>query len=173
MKPICPFCGSSESIPFSDSVFKTHGFECEKCHKDFCVDDGKVLSEHENNLIQFRFRHIYKDGSIIRVTIEKNGDSIFLTPSKITSDRMLQPYSKIDFTNEYPGFVKLIYEGLSILDWPLQSTGLMTGKNDESFEIVLKYNNGIYPESKISGTNNTPVLFPILEQLFSSLFEEN
>ena len=53
MKVYCPYCGNSEATPFSDSVYKNHGFECDSCHKDFGVDDRTTFIYHENNVGEF------------------------------------------------------------------------------------------------------------------------
>lgn len=171
MKVYCPHCGNGESTPFSDSVYKTHGYQCDSCHKDFGVDDGKTLSEHENNLTEFYFRYTEKDGSSLQVSIKKEGENVYLYPSKILTDKRLQPYEKIDFTSQFEGFKKLVFEQLFLLDWPKTSTGFVTGK-DESFEIRLKYNLSLYPEDIYRGTNAFPKLFPVLKNIFSTLFEE-
>ncbi len=171
MKVYCPYCGNSESTPFSDSVFKTHGYQCDNCHKDFGVDDGKTMTDHEKNLTEFYFRYTDKDQSSLQIDIKKEGDQIYLYPSKILSDKRLQPYEKIDFSAQFEGFKKLIYEQLFLLDWPKTSTGFVTGK-DESFEIRLKYDLSIYPEDKFIGTNAFPKLFPVLKNIFFTLFEE-
>lgn len=171
MKVYCPHCGNSESTPFSDSVYKTHGYQCDSCHKDFGVDDGKTLSEHEHNLMEFYFRYTEKDGSSMQISIKKEGENVYLYPSKILTDKRLQPYEKIDFTNQFDGFKQLVFEQLFLLDWPKTSTGFVTGK-DESFEIRLNYNLSIYPEDIYKGTNAFPKLFPVLKNIFSTLFEE-
>ena len=171
MKVYCPYCGNSEATPFSDSVYKNHGFECDSCHKDFGVDDGKTFLEHENNLGEFYFRYTEKDGSSLSVDIKKEADKVYLYPSRILADKRLQPYEKIEFTEQFEGFKKLIFEQFFILDWPKVSTGFVTGK-DESFEIRMKYNLSLFPEDKIIGTNAFPKLFPVLKNIFSSLFKE-
>ena len=114
MKVYCPYCGNSEATPFSDSVYKNHGFECDSCHKDFGVDDGKTFVEHENNLGEFYFRYTEKDGSSLSVDIKKEAGKVYLYP----------------------------------------------------------YNLSLFPEDKIIGTNAFPKLFPVLKNIFSSLFEE-
>ena len=105
------------------------------------------------------------------VDIKKEADKVYLYPSIILADKRLQPYEKIEFTEQFEGFKKLIFEQLFILDWPKVSTGFVTGK-DESFEIRMKYNLSLFPEDKIIGTNAFPKLFPVLKNIFSSLFEE-
>ncbi len=171
MKIYCPYCGNGEATPFSDSVFHTHGYECDSCHKDFGVDDGKTIIEHENGLQEFFFRHTEKDGSSIQVSIKKEGNQVSLYPSKITEDHRLQPYEKIDFTAQYDGFLKLIFEQLFLLDWPKVSTGFVTGK-DESFEIRLTYQVGTFEEDRYLGTAAFPKLYPALKNLFACLFLE-
>lgn len=171
MKAYCPYCGNSESTPFSDSVYKTHGYQCDSCHKDFGVDDGKTLLLHETNLTEFFYSYTDKDGVTLRIEIKKEGDQFYLYPSKILSDKRLQPYEKIDFTTQFEGFKALLFEQLFILDWPKISTGFVTGK-DESFEICLKYDHSFYPEDKFTGTNAFPKLFPVLKNIFTTLFEE-
>ena len=47
MNTICPRCGKGDTIPFSDSVLHTVGFECANCHQDFGVDDEKKKKKRE------------------------------------------------------------------------------------------------------------------------------
>lgn len=171
MKIYCPYCGNGEATPFSDSVFHTHGYECDSCHKDFGVDDGKKLKDHEEKLSSFYFRYTDKEGESIQIKIEKEGDKITLAPSKINKEHLLQPYEKIDFTAQWEGFKKLIFEQLFLLDWPKVSTGFMTGK-DESFEIRMDYESNAFEEDKYIGTASFPKLFPALKNLFACLFVE-
>ena len=81
MSVICPKCGKENTVPFSDIKLNQHGFECQDCHKDFGVDDGKTLKEWEDSLVDFFYERVYKDKSKKRIsnrkTEAKNEDYIF------------------------------------------------------------------------------------------------
>ena len=170
MNVICPICGKDHTVPFSDSVYKTCGFECSDCKKDFGVDDGKTIKEHIDSLGYFSFTHKLKNGTTEKVVIMKNNDKAVLKMSFIDENKFLHPYQDIDFTASFTPFIEMLFKKLFILDWKRDSLGILTG-NDESFEIEMRYNLNKFDDTIIKGTNSFPVYFKALDTIFSSLFE--
>lgn len=171
MKIICPRCGKDNTIPFSDSVLHTTGFECQDCHQDFGVDDGKNIEDHIRYTNEFIFTHKTKDQFTYQVTILKIADKATLKMTKIYPDKKIQPYEPIDFTKEYNGFVQMLYRQLYILDWPIENSGFVTDNNEE-FEITIAYTLHAFDDFKIHGINQFPIYFKVLDTIFSSLFVE-
>jgi hypothetical protein len=168
MSVICPRCGKDNTIPFSDSVYHTHGFECQDCKKDFGVDDGTKLKEWEQELLSLEYEREDKDHTkkIIEITIAE--DKVTLTPSIIYPDKMKQPIESQDITPMKDNLLQLIFEKLYVLDWNRINVGFVTGK-DETFELRLNFKTK--PEISYSGTNRFPPYLKVLDQLFSSFFE--
>lgn len=171
MNVICPHCGKDNTVPFSDSVYKTTGFECQDCHKDFGVDDGKQIADRIRLTNEFIFSHTDKEQNTYKVQILKINDKATLKMSKVFKNKMVQPYTPIDFTKEFPGFIEMLYRQLFILDWPKDNIGFIT-QDSESFEIDLRYTLHAYDDVKITGINQFPVYFKVLDTIFSSLFLE-
>lgn len=170
MNVICPRCGKTNTTPFSDSVFHTHGYECADCKKDFGVDDGKSLAEWEDELISLEYERVSKDQTKKKLILkkdEKTGKAI-ITPSIIYPDKMMQPIEPQDVTQSFDMLKKLIFEKIYILDWNRINVGLVLGK-DESFMVRLKFSSK--PEISFSGTNKFPPYLVVLDQLFASFFE--
>lgn len=168
MNIICPRCGKENTIPFSDTKLKTTGFYCEDCKKDFFVDDGTIIKKHEEMLTDFKYQHTDKEGITYQVYIQKVGDKVTLSPSFI-KDKMLTPYEAIDFSKDWEGFTKLLFEKIYLLDWNHNETGLITGK-DESYQITLKYSLAAYPDDVFKGTDKFPPYLTVLNQIFSCFF---
>lgn len=165
---ICPRCGKDNTIPFSDIKDHTHGFECQDCKKDFGVDDGTILKSWEDELICFEYERTQKDQTKKKLIIEEKEGKIFLTPSIIYPNKMMQPIEPVDITDMYSQLKNLIFEKLYILDWNRINVGLLLG-NDEEFEIKMKFKNK--PTITYSGTNQFPPYLKVLDQLFSGFFE--
>ncbi len=170
MSVICPRCGKENTIPFSDSVYHTHGYECEDCKKDFAVDDGKKIKEWENDLLSFEYERVYKNQTKKRILIQvdEKENKVMLTPSIVYPDKKLQPIESQDLTAFYPSLKVLLFEKLFILDWNRINVGLILGQ-DESFSIKMKFRTK--PEITFSGTNRFPPYFKVLEDLFAFFFE--
>jgi DNA-directed RNA polymerase subunit RPC12/RpoP len=169
MSTICPRCGKENTSMFSDSVYKTHGFFCEDCKKDFFVDDGKTIAEHEKHLTDFFYQHTNKDGVTYRIYIQQVGNKVTLAPSMI-KNKMMIPYEKMDITPMWDELKRVLFEKMFILDWDKQLTGFLTGKNDESYKIEMKYSLAVYPDVSYEGRNKFPPYFKVLEQLFANFF---
>lgn len=169
MNVICPKCGKENTVPFSDSVFKQTGFECEDCKSDFGVDDGIILHNHIQLLNYFYFTHTLKTGVTENITIQKEDNKVVLKLEKV-ENKILQPYESVDFTNDFENFKSLLFEKLFILDWNKTNIGLKVD-SDESFKIILKYEKE-YEDYIISGINKLPPYFKILDMIFSTLFTE-
>ena len=101
MSVICPHCGKENTVPFSDSVYHTHGYECEDCKKDFGVDDGKKLKEKEDNLVSFSYEKKHKDGEENRVLIEEKDGKILLEPSVLHANHMLEQIEPQDRSSRF------------------------------------------------------------------------
>lgn len=171
MNIICPRCGKDHTIPFSDSVYKTTGFECEDCHQDFGVNDGKTLEDRIRFTNELLFSYTDKKQDTYKVEILKINEKATLKMTKIFKNKMVQPYTPIDFSNEYQGFVEMLYRQLFILDWPRENVGFVT-EDAESFEVIIRYTLHAYDDVTITGVNQFPVYFKVLDTLFSSLFLE-
>lgn len=166
MNVICPRCKSEDTIPFSDSIYKTHGYQCNCCKEDFGVDDGTTLKGFENAVEEIHITHIYADSTSYTIDIYRSENGCFLTPSRIDDKRMKIPYQSIDFSNSIDGFIKLLFEQLFILDW----------KSEEDTEgdrivIDIKYNSNVGDITIKQGKDRSPY-FQVLEMMFTSLFEE-
>lgn len=164
----CPRCGKEDTIPFSDTVLKTHGFECQTCHKDFGVDDGHTFSQYEEELLLLEYERIGKDKTKKSITIEFLDDKTWITPQIVYSNKMLQPIEKQEITPMAESFKKLLFEQLYILDWNRINLGLITG-SDESFTLKLKFKHK--DSITFSGTNRFPPYLVVLDQLFEGFFE--
>lgn len=166
---ICPKCGKDDTLPFSDSKFHTHGFECHTCKKDFGVDDGNNIKDYEKSLISFKYERTYKDQTIKRIEIKKDGEFVYLTPSIVYPNKMIQPIEKQDITFMFEQLKVLLFEKIFILDWNTSSSvGLILPKN-EIVDIKMDFDGK--PQVHIHQMNVLPPYLPVLEQLFSSFFE--
>lgn len=168
MNVICPKCGKENTVPFSDIKLNQHGFECQDCHKDFGVDDGKTLKEWEDSLVDFFYERVYKDKSKKRISIQVKEDKVLLCPSIVYPNKMMQPIEAQDITMMWPALKELFFEKIFILDWNRINVGLVTGA-DESFDIKMKFTSK--PDMTFSGTNRFPPYLKVLDQLFESFFE--
>lgn len=168
MNIICPICGKENTQVFSDSVYHTHGYYCEDCKKDFGVDDGKNIQDHEEKLDDFFYQY-QKDEITYRIAIKRIGDKVTLTPSLI-ENKMLTPFEEMDFTSIYEEFKKVLFEKMYILDWPKNLTGFVTGTNDESYKIQMKYSFSAYEDDCYTGTNQFPPYFKVLRDMFQKFF---
>lgn len=165
MNIICPKCGKDDTVPFSDSVYKTTGFECHNCKKDFGVDDGHVTQSHEDKLCFFLFNYQKEDGSIFNIKIEKiKTGKVLLTPTITLPDKRIQPYEPIDFTDSFMALVKTLFEKTFILDWPKNKVGDLK----ESYKIEMKYTNE-YPDTTFEGKGYLPPYFKALDYIFETL----
>lgn len=169
MSIICPHCGKENTSAFSDTVYHTHGYFCEDCHKDFAVDDGKTLLDHEKNLTDFFYQHTDKEGVTYGIYIQKVGDRVTMAPS-LVQNKMMTPYEKLDITPMWEELKRVLFEKMFILDWDRELTGFLTGTNDESYKIEMKYALSLYPDATYQGTNKFPPYFKALQQLFSGFF---
>ena len=168
MNIICPKCGKENTIPFSDSEFHTHGFECEDCHKDFGVDDGKMISTYIQDIKEFHYERIYKDQIKKELTIKFDEHITTLTPTITYPNKMKQPIEDQDLTPMKDALLDLFFNKCFILDWNRTNLGLLTGK-DESFSITIKFHQK--DTITISGTNRFPPYLIVLDQLFEDFFK--
>lgn len=168
MSVICPHCGKENTVPFSDSVYKTHGFECQDCHKDFGVDDGKTLKAKEKDLSAFYYEHKDKEGECKRIKIEEKDGKVLLEPSILHKNHMLEPIETQDITDMWEKLKVLLFEQLYILDWDRSLTGFVTGR-DETYKLILTFK----AEDPITytGVNRFPPYLKALDNLFSYFFE--
>ena len=171
MNTICPRCGKDNTLPFSDSAFHTHGFECEDCKKDFGVDDGETFKQYEKLLTEFSYKRKDLNGDTKQVVIQKEKETIYLIPSILYANKMLQPFEKVDISSFWPALKKLFFEQIYILDWEENSQGL--GK--EEYEIHMKFFLAMRKDISLKGKGKLPPYLIVLDQLFASFFqmEEN
>ena len=169
MNVICPRCGKDNTVPFSDSVYHTSGFECQDCHHDFGVDDGKTLKEWEDELTSFTYEKTTKGGDKRTIKIAPNDKGqIMITPSILYSNKMLQPIAPQDMTPLWEYLKKLFFEKIYILDWNRTNVGFITGK-DETFSVHMTF--ATKQPITITGTNLFPPYLKILDQLFDPFFQ--
>ena len=168
MSVICPRCGKENTVPFSDSVYHTHGFECEDCKKDFGVDDGKKLKEKEDNLLSFSYERKHSNGEENRVLIEEKDGKVLLEPSVLHANKMLEPIEPQDISDMWPKLKTLIFEQLYILDWDKTLVGFIT-PNEESYRLVLTFKDK--EEITYTGENKFPPYLKALDHLFGYFFE--
>ena len=168
MSVICPKCGKENTAMFSDSVYKTHGYECQDCHKDFGVDDGHSIAEYIDELTVLDYERISKDKTKKSIKIELLADKVIMTPAILYPNKMIQPIEKQDITPMGDALKDLLFNKIFILDWNRINIGLMTG-NDESFSIKLTFKTK--DPILLSGTNRFPPYLKVLDQLFEGFFE--
>lgn len=169
MSEVCPKCGSENVTPFSDSVYKTHGFECENCHHDFGVDDGKMLDEKISSLISIYYERKGKDGVSKRIEIKEENKKVTVTPSILYPNKYLQPITPQELpVDVFTQFKSILVKNIFILDWNEENNGLLT-LPDETFKVILTFNNN---ETKtIKGVNKFPPYLVVLDQIVSSFYE--
>lgn len=168
MSIICPKCGKDDVIPFSDSEFHTHGFECHTCNEDFGVDDGKTIKEYIDDLISIEYEKIEKDQTKKRLSILEENGKYLIKPSIVYPNKLLQPIEPQDISQLWKTLKTIIVEKLYILDWNPSTLGLMKGK-DESYSLILKFKTK--PTLTYKGINKFPPYLKALEQIFSPFFE--
>lgn len=164
---ICPKCGSSDTLPFSDSIYKTHGFECHCCGCDFGVDDGKKIDECINNISKFYFRYMDKENKTYEVEIKKDNDKAFLTATYYDGKIKTTTDPKIDFTAMFNYFFRLLYKQAFILDWKTSQSK----EEEESLLIEIEYCNNVYPKFIIfeKEYNCYSIIF---KEVFSDIFNQ-
>ena len=170
MNTICPRCGKVDTIPFSDSVLHTVGFECANCHQDFGVDDGILMKKREENLISFSLTEVLEDHSSYTVKIIKE-DAVKMEFSKTLQDGRVQSYYPVDFTAEFDKFTIMLFESLFVMDWNnLPVTEIKPG--EPCFKIQMSFEDDVLPKVTIRGKEETAPYFKVLHMLFTSLFEK-
>jgi hypothetical protein len=171
MNVSCPRCGKDNTEGFFDKTLKTQGYHCDDCNLDFGVDDGKIFADHEKLLNDFSYQRTGKDGTIRQIYIHQVLDKITLAPSLVKKG-ILTPFETLDITEEWEDLKHLFFEKLFLLDWPDSLAGIITGKEDESYEIRMKFSMNLIPEIRKTGTDQFPPYLKVLDQLFAPFFEE-
>ncbi len=169
---ICPKCGSDKTTSFVDVKENTHGFQCENCHQDFGVDDGKKLHQYEDYLSQLYFRKTEKDGLIREVLVEKISKDDIKLYLTLTQNKVQTKAEPIDFAPYFDSFAQLLFEKLFVLDWNENENGILLEEGNSSYELEIRFRMGLLPTIKKTGTNKFPPYEIGLENLFASLFEE-
>ncbi|MFA6625066.1 MAG: hypothetical protein WCS80_04825 [Bacilli bacterium] len=169
---ICPICGKDDTETFFDRKLHQQGYHCLSCNRDFGVDDGKKIKQYEDELNDFVYERVEKDSTIKRIYIKKILDKVTLKPELI-KNKVLQPYQEADISDLWPTLKKFLFEQIYILDWPDTLTGFLTGKNDESYEIDMKFQLALINPIVKKGEALLPPYLKALDTLFSSFFEIN
>jgi hypothetical protein len=172
MSVLCPFCGNGNVEDFADTVLKTQGHHCRDCNKDFGVDDGKNFQEHEKLLTDLIYQRTLKDGTTRQITIHRIEKQVTLTPSLI-QDKILSPYEKADISDAFPSLASFLFEKIFLLDWPKEMKGILTGKEDESYQLMLRFSLDLLPELSYRGTASFPPYLRALDALFAGFFPED
>lgn len=169
MSVICPRCHGEKTSVFSDSVYKTHGYFCEDCKKDFGVDDGKTFKNYEEKMTEFYYRHTFKDQSTKEITFKKSEKGIQLSAS-ITKDKILSVSDPVAIDDGlYNSLALFAFEKAFLLDWENSMTAFIT-KDSEFYTIEVKFSDPELKPIKKEGYK-MPVYLMAFDNLFDSIFE--
>lgn len=163
---ICPKCGSSNTVPFSDSIYKTQGFECLNCHSDFAVDDGKKIDEYISNISRFTFLYTNKDLTHYKVDIIQEKDSCLLTAEYYNGKEKVKTDPSIDFSSMFNYFFQLLYKQMYILDWKENQI-----KSESFLTIDIEYQNNIFEPFHLRQSEYN-IYSNVFKEIFSDIFNQ-
>lgn len=161
---ICPICESNNTIPFSDTIFKTFGFECQNCHSDFGVNSTKdEISNYINNVSEFYFT--YKESEkLYKVFITTLNSNSYLIATYNDLDKKVMS-NEIDFTSVSKYFFETLFKNLFILDWKSKKV------SEENFlEIVIKFKNDLETIKII--TDKYTIYYNFFREVFTPIFDQ-